>query len=1000
MKQIQTILLALIILLSPDTRAQQFERFQRTHLTTDDGMLQNNVIDLAIDPLNICWFSYANGLQRYDGRYFSFVPIQEGLPDNKWVRFLATSGGRFLLSHSYGISEYLPGKNSFRLIWKNTEGQTKLPKLLAENNGILYFLSYPNQLIAFQLGTNKENKRENIAISKHAPSLSSDLARFGKNRGDTICISWKNTLFYFDLRKNKVIDMFHAETGREFASLECLSDEELIYSLYQEPAVIYKYKLSDKSLKKITIPSLQGINAIRNKLFVWEGRVLWSLFNRVFVLNNDYEGMVSELCDFNRNPLFESSNVNKMESDQFGNLYLVSIMDGVCRISNKHLAIKQYATNNPEAKSAHVLSLWVNKKANHILTGTLGNGLFIYDSSQNLLKHIRSLPGKTSALTVNAIAQTPSGEYLLACAGETKLWSYHFNKNQFTPIPIRNFQKLEPNTPSYFCKTILCTDSLVVISSQKDLYMYRQGDKYVEEWTMHGNNDILGSMMRGGLMINFYPDTLCWDDPFQKTIVRKKFFPNTGHVRCFAEKPGGNIFLGTNNGVFEIDDAGKSIRHISKNEGLPDDCIYAMAFDEEGLLWCSSNKGIFCINLQKPGYVFQLTREDGLQENEFNTGVVFKSGHELFFGGIKGANSFYPDQIRQGNEAIRLMLTRIQVNNKEYIGDSAVWYTRSLTLPYDKNNLAFDVTAMSGRMPGRYSFQYRMNPIDPEWVQNSDMQTIRYYLPPGKYSLDIYAGRTYDASVLPMHSISIIIKPPFWKTWWFYSIVGIVIFSLLLFSVNDYQRKKYQQKLIELESARRVQMEKERISRDLHDSIGAYANAVLHKTDLLGYKLTEPESKALMTDLRFASKDIIHSLRETIWALQKEAFACTDCLIRIRNFVQQLGRYYPDIQFQVTGTAPSNRMLENQQALNLVRMVQEAITNAIKHSGATHISVESIPGTEAWTILVQDDGSGFDEEKINPGYGLDNIRERGKASGIDVLLTTKETQGTRFQFTV
>lgn len=963
-------------------------------------MLQNNVIDLAIDPLNICWFSYANGLQRFDGKYFRFVPIQEGLPDNKWVRFLTTSGGRFLLSHSFGISEYLPGKNSFRLIWKNPEGQTKLPRLLAENNGIVYFLSYPNQLVAFQLDSNKEQKREIISIAQIAPSFSSNLVRFGKNRGDTICIGWKNTLYYFDLQKNKVHDMVHAETGKEFASLECISDEALIYSLYQEPAVLYKYKLRDKSIKKITIPSLQGINAIRNKLYVWEGRVLWSLFNRVFVLNNDYEGMVSELCDFNRSPLFEYSNVSKMEADQFGNLYLVSIMDGVCRISNKHLAIKQYATNNQEAKSAHVLSLWVNKKANHILTGTLGNGLFIYDSSQNLLRHIRSLPGKTSALSVNAIAQKASGEYLLACAGETNLWSYHFNKNQFTPIPIRNFQKHEPNTASYYCKTILCIDSLVVISSQNDLYLYRPGGKYAEEWTMHGNNDILGSMMRGRLMINFYPDTLCWVDPFQKTTVRKKFFPNTGHVRCFAEKPGGNIFLGTNNGVFEIDDAGKNIRHISKNEGLPDDCIYAMAFDEQGLLWCSSNKGIFSINTDKQGDIFHLTREDGLQENEFNTGAVFKAGKEIYFGGIRGANSFDPDQIRIQDDAIRLMVTRIQVNNKEYNGDSAVWYTHTLTLPYDNNNLAIDVTAMSGSMPNRYRLQYRMNPIDPDWIQSNDWQTIRYFLPPGKYELDIYAGKTYNASARPMHRIFIYIKPPFWKTWWFYAIVGLALFSLVVFIVNDYQRKKYQQKLIELESSRRVQLEKERISRDLHDSIGAYANAVLHKTDLLGYKLSEPESLALMTDLRFASKDIIHSLRETIWALQDDSFSCTDCLIRIRNFVQQLGRYYPNIQFLVTGEAPANRRLDNQQALNLVRMVQEAITNSIKHSGAKHIQVESSVAGGSWKIAVSDDGIGFNEENINPGFGLDNIRERGKNANISVTLNSKEKQGTRFEFTV
>lgn len=963
-------------------------------------MLQNNVIDLAIDPLNICWLSYANGLQRFDGKYFRFVPVQDGLPDNKWVRFFPLSGGRFLLSHSHGISEYLPANNSFRLIWRNPEGQTKIPRLLGENNGTLYFLSYANQLVSFQLGSNRENKRETISITGHEPSFDSDLFHYGKNRGDRICIVWKNKLFIFDMHHNKVYDVIHAEGGKKFAVQEFIADDELIYTLYQEPAILYKYRLTEKTSKKISFPSLRGTNAIRNKLFEWEGRKLWSLFNSVFVLSDDYEGMLSELCDFNRNPLFEYSNISKMAADHFGNLYLVSMMDGVCRISDKHLAIKQYSTKNHESKSMHVLSLWVDKKANRILTGTLGNGLLIYDSSQNLLRHIRSVRGNTKPINVNAIAQTANGDYLLACWGEKNLFSYNFSKDQLTKIPIRNFTTSKPNPTSYYCKTILCTDSLIIISSQNDIYLYKQGAGFAEECNMHSNIDFLSASVRGNLIVGFYPDTLCWFDPSQKSLVRKKLFPNTGHVRCYAEKPGGNIFMGTNNGVFEIDDEGMSIRHLSKTDGLPDDCIYAMAFDDQGLLWCSSNKGIFSINPDKPGDIFHLTRDDGLQENEFNTGAVYKAGKELFFGGIRGANSFDPDQIRKQDDPLRLMVTRIQVNNKEYSGDSAVWHTRTLSLPYDKNNLAIDVTAMSGSMPDRYRLQYRMNPIDPDWIQNSDWQTIRYYLPPGNYQLDIYAGKSYNASAVPLQSIHIFIRPPFWKTWWFYAIVGLATLCLVIFSVNYFQRKKYQQKLIELESARRVQLEKERISRDLHDSIGAYANAVLHKTDMLGYKLTEPESLALMTDLRFASKDIIHSLRETIWALQDESFTCTDCLIRIRNFVQQLGRYYPDIQFQVSGEAPANHRLHNQQALNLVRMVQEAITNAIKHSRAEHIQVESTAGDSSWKIVVADDGTGFNENNINPGFGLDNIRERGKNAGINVLLVTKENQGTHFEFTV
>lgn len=115
--------------------------------------------------------------------------------------------------------------------------------------------------------------------------------------------------------------------------------------------------------------------------------------------------------------------------------------------------------------------------------------------------------------------------------------------------------------------------------------------------------------------------------------------------------------MGSNKGISKIDSSGKFLLHLNKESGLPDECIYAMALDDDNFLWCSTNQGLYKIN--KDNSILQLKKEDGLQENEFNTHVVTKTDEgELFFGGVNGINSFFPAAINSLAEETNLLFTR------------------------------------------------------------------------------------------------------------------------------------------------------------------------------------------------------------------------------------------------------------------------------------------------------------------------------------------------------
>ena len=128
-------------------------------------------------------------------------------------------------------------------------------------------------------------------------------------------------------------------------------------------------------------------------------------------------------------------------------------------------------------------------------------------------------------------------------------------------------------------------------------------------------------------------------------------------------------------------------------------------------------------------------------------------------------------------------------------------------MPYDQNSLAFDFIAMANNNPGQYIYQYKMEGIDRTWIQNSGLQTVRYFLPPGEYVFKIYASRFFDKDAKSMKEIRITINPPFWKTWWFITAVIALALAALAYAINRYNKKKYLEKLAVLEHEHRIQLD-------------------------------------------------------------------------------------------------------------------------------------------------------------------------------------------------
>lgn len=231
--------------------------------------------------------------------------------------------------------------------------------------------------------------------------------------------------------------------------------------------------------------------------------------------------------------------------------------------------------------------------------------------------------------------------------------------------------------------------------------------------------------------------------------------------------------------------------------------------------------------------------------------------------------------------------------------------------------------------------------------------------------------------------------------------------TLLLLAVFGWRFARYKQKQKLLMEEKRKQhelaikdaeeKERKRIAAELHDNLGVQANAILHNSSLLHEN--NSENKAVVTDLQDTAKEMLHNLRETLWAMKTADVTATDLWLRIINFMKQMGRHYTSIHFKVEGEAPGNYIIPSNKALNIVLIVQEAVNNAVKHALPGEITAVSITDDKGWSISLTDNGKGFHPSSAqiekSDSYGLGNMRERATASAIALSINSEAGKGTR-----
>ncbi len=508
----------------------------------------------------------------------------------------------------------------------------------------------------------------------------------------------------------------------------------------------------------------------------------------------------------------------------------------------------------------------------------------------------------------------------------------------------------------------------------------------------------------------------------------------SGWIRALHRDTQGTLWIGTGGGGLSRLQNGR-IATFTMREGLPDNTISQILEDDDGNLWLGGDRGIIRVKKSDldemaahkiPAVYPQIYgRTDGMLSEEctsgfFPAGLRTKAGL-LWLPTFKGIAVVDPHHtVSSPAPAVVLEQTLVDGvperpvlgrpgNGPEASRINGDERLESLRLAPGKHTLEFRYTGLSFDAPERVRFRYRLEGLDPDWVEAGSRRVAFYsFVPPGNYHFRVIACNRDGTWNEEGASLKLTVLPYFWQTSWFIGALALVMVTTGAGGARMVEKRKLQQRLKRLEQERVLERERTRIAQDLHDIMGAklcrisFLSEHARRCETVPVELQE-EICAISDD----SREVLRSLDEMVWAVNPQK----DTLDHLVSYIGQYAQEYfrrtgIECELEIPARVPV-QPLSSQSRHHLFLAVHEALTNILKHSGATRARIVMSCREDEFKISIHDNGGGFDpmSSETNSatsaaGFcnGLGNMRQRLAELGGGCVVESHIGTGTTIQF--
>ncbi len=673
------------------------------------------------------------------------------------------------------------------------------------------------------------------------------------------------------------------------------------------------------------------------------------------------------------NNALSSPKVSAIVEDVDGTILIGTKGGGINRFHPDNGIIERLTLPAKGRKFNSITSLLVDSQGNLLISPSNG-GLFKLGKSKTKLEKVSA--GKYSNILnqvdIKDMLEDIEGNLWLAL-NDSGVIKINFEKNQF------NRYAADPNKPNAL----------------------QSGDT----WTVYEDkkgNIWVGTALGGFSLYNSETDdfrtfTQVDNDPYG--------FRNRS-VECLYEDSKGRLWVGSfSAGLNHFEKETGRFYYYTVKDGLAGNRIDGILEDDEGNLWLSTNNGLSKFNPQTKEFK-NFDYLDGLQANEFNRGVYLKaSDSRMYFGGDHGLNYFHPDEIKTNQYIPRINITSFKKQNKEVRFEKSIEDIDLIELSYNEDQVSFEFISLDYTNPSKNQYAYKMKGVDKDWLYSGTRRFASYTnLDPGKYTFSVKGTNSDGFWNEHGASVDIIVHPPFWATWWFYSIVGFMIISTVIVTHQNIVRKKIKQTL-EYERIRNNERDKvrEELSRDFHDELGHKLTRISMFVRGLQKRVNgnSNELASQLNKVSDTSQSLYLGAKDLIWALNPEEDTLYDVLIRLKDFGDDLFGT-TEVKFSTKGIAKRLKVvnLPMEWKRHLVLIFKESMNNILKYADCEHAVLEVSFERDKVSLTLTDDGRGFEiSSNGSSGYGLTNIRKRAEKINGRIEIESEVGSGTKIVFT-
>lgn len=781
-------------------------------------MSQSSVQAILQDNLGFLWIGTQDGLNRFDGYSFKVFRPDPGDPQSlsdSYVSSIIQGDGHVIWvgTHS-GLDRYDQVTGKFNTFLHDDKDPDSLASdivqaLYLDSQGLLW-VGTAQGLDALNPAT---GKFKHITIP-NKQSLNGYISSVNVLFQDSRGILWVGTndgLISMNL-ETQDIKLYQNESGDNgslsYNAVSSISEDKSGVLWIGTYAGLNQLQPSTGRFEHFTHSDFDPASLANNLVmatYVDRGGQLWvGTRNGLDRFQPQYKNFVHYQSDSADPSSLSDNAIDSIYEDRGGLLWIGTNNEGLNEYdrSQDKFAYYHHINGNPHSLSGDVILSILPLSSGKVWIGTYQAGLDLFDPATGQSEIYRHEPGNPDSLlsnTITALYLDRTGALWIGTSqgmdrldhGSSKFIHYDPNTRDPNSIPFGTIYQIYQDLQSNYW-----------IATQQGL---RRFDPTSGEFTKI-NSETSNSTAR----LNSDPVTVIYEDQSRSLwlgtrgqgIIR--FNPVTQDVTNYKNGPNlepglsnntildiygdsrGTVWVATEGGLDRYLPEGNTFTQYLQNGGLPNDVVHGILEDTSGHLWLSTNFGISQFDPAK-GTFQNYTVTDGLQSNEFNSGSFAKDAvGRMYFGGVKGLTVFDPANILTDQYIPPVALTSLTTQNGDPLTPARSPETmQGVELSYPQNSFDFSFTALSFSQMNKNQYKYKLEGFDKDWhIAGSVHQSSYTNLPGGTYTLHLQGSNSDGVWNEAGTSIEIRVIPPFWQTWLFRGLSGLL---LILAVVLGYQ---------------------------------------------------------------------------------------------------------------------------------------------------------------------------------------------------------------------